>query len=127
IRFTPASPSASCCSTVTGSSISTWRMISEGSPRGSVWKRTPSQLWPAGRCEWVCVAEVSANTKNAVCSPRVWSRRSTRSEEHTSELQSPMYLVCRLLLEKKKPSDKLIREAPFFDDLMVQSHLPATA
>src|SRR5437763_2971447 len=27
-----------------------------------------------------------------------------RSEEHTSELQSPMYLVCRLLLEKKKQS-----------------------
>src|SRR5437879_10386958 len=27
---------------------------------------------------------------------------SVRSEEHTSELQSPMYLVCRLLLEKKK-------------------------
>src|SRR5437879_7887198 len=31
---------------------------------------------------------------------RRWLRR--RSEEHTSELQSPMYLVCRLLLEKKK-------------------------
>src|SRR5437762_14376361 len=29
-----------------------------------------------------------------------------RSEEHTSELQSPMYLVCRLLLEKKKNSKK---------------------
>src|SRR5437762_6202240 len=28
--------------------------------------------------------------------------RYPRSEEHTSELQSPMYLVCRLLLEKKK-------------------------
>src|ERR1017187_10538433 len=28
--------------------------------------------------------------------------RSWRSEEHTSELQSPMYLVCRLLLDKKK-------------------------
>src|ERR1017187_9852406 len=28
--------------------------------------------------------------------------RDPRSEEHTSELQSPMYLVCRLLLEKKK-------------------------
>src|SRR5258708_21681218 len=27
-----------------------------------------------------------------------------RSEEHTSELQSPDHLVCRLLLEKKKPS-----------------------
>src|SRR5437764_13716001 len=30
-----------------------------------------------------------------------------RSEEHTSELQSPMYLVCRLLLEKKKPAPQL--------------------
>src|SRR5690348_17488597 len=29
-------------------------------------------------------------------------RRSQRSEEHTSELQSPVHLVCRLLLEKKK-------------------------
>src|SRR5437762_8671973 len=31
-------------------------------------------------------------------------RNPARSEEHTSELQSPMYLVCRLLLEKKKRS-----------------------
>src|SRR3712207_7203714 len=30
-------------------------------------------------------------------------RSSIRSEEHTSELQSRQYLVCRLLLEKKKP------------------------
>src|SRR5690348_17659354 len=29
--------------------------------------------------------------------------RLHRSEEHTSELQSPVHLVCRLLLEKKKP------------------------
>src|SRR3712207_8282574 len=29
-------------------------------------------------------------------------RREVRSEEHTSELQSRQYLVCRLLLEKKK-------------------------
>src|SRR5258708_24962946 len=29
----------------------------------------------------------------------------TRSEEHTSELQSPDHLVCRLLLEKKKQSE----------------------
>src|SRR5690348_5530532 len=28
-----------------------------------------------------------------------------RSEEHTSELQSPVHLVCRLLLEKKKPNN----------------------
>src|SRR3970040_3170440 len=32
-------------------------------------------------------------------------QQAIRSEEHTSELQSPMYLVCRLLLEKKKPSN----------------------
>src|SRR5436189_6396170 len=31
-----------------------------------------------------------------------------RSEEHTSELQSPMYLVCRLLLEKKKKKKNTI-------------------
>src|SRR5437764_12493749 len=47
-----------------------------------------------------------------ICRHRLWQRaqrrahgarlRDGRSEEHTSELQSPMYLVCRLLLEKKK-------------------------
>src|SRR5258708_24510057 len=30
------------------------------------------------------------------------TKRTARSEEHTSELQSPDHLVCRLLLEKKK-------------------------
>src|SRR4051794_41610938 len=34
---------------------------------------------------------------------RVWD---TRSEEHTSELQSPVHLVCRLLLEKKKTTHR---------------------
>src|SRR3712207_7745240 len=33
---------------------------------------------------------------------RVFFRIRSRSEEHTSELQSRQYLVCRLLLEKKK-------------------------
>src|SRR3712207_7442112 len=33
---------------------------------------------------------------------RLVFRTSNRSEEHTSELQSRQYLVCRLLLEKKK-------------------------
>src|SRR2546425_4128847 len=38
------------------------------------------------------------------CSPKTapWPSRCWRSEEHTSELQSLAYLVCRLLLEKKK-------------------------
>src|SRR3712207_7955333 len=56
--------------------------------------------------------------------PRRWSgtttrppssRCSTRSEEHTSELQSRQYLVCRLLLEKKKyvhRCDHLVQFSP---------------
>src|SRR3712207_7401933 len=35
-----------------------------------------------------------------------------RSEEHTSELQSRQYLVCRLLLEKKKPPYHARRHSP---------------
>src|SRR5437879_7253408 len=41
-----------------------------------------------------CASAVGARLRAAGFTPR--------SEEHTSELQSPMYLVCRLLLEKKK-------------------------
>src|SRR5258708_24417856 len=36
------------------------------------------------------------------------AREKKRSEEHTSELQSPDHLVCRLLLEKKKICNKMI-------------------
>src|SRR5438445_3681471 len=43
-----------------------------------------------------------------------WRPRPVRSEEHTSELQSRQYLVCRLLLETKKPRrhrwSKTVRE-----------------
>src|SRR5258708_29137048 len=42
----------------------------------------------------------SARAKNLHLPSR--ESRDTRSEEHTSELQSPDHLVCRLLLEKKK-------------------------
>src|SRR5438876_8718436 len=35
-----------------------------------------------------------------------------RSEEHTSELQSPVHLVCRLLLEKKKKKTNKIQTKP---------------
>src|SRR3712207_7950848 len=43
-----------------------------------------------------------------------WERRylQARSEEHTSELQSRQYLVCRLLLEKKKKSTLLPPSTP---------------
>src|SRR5258708_26424268 len=39
----------------------------------------------------------------------VTSTVKTRSEEHTSELQSPDHLVCRLLLEKKKKKNETRR------------------
>src|SRR6266496_5373096 len=48
----------------------------------SGWNSRPRQRWPSLR------------------------RTQTRSEEHTSELQSRRDLVCRLLLEKKKKKDK---------------------
>src|SRR3712207_7282441 len=35
-----------------------------------------------------------------------WLTEDIRSEEHTSELQSRQYLVCRLLLEKKKKNNR---------------------
>src|SRR5258708_13821922 len=41
-----------------------------------------------------------------------------RSEEHTSELQSPDHLVCRLLLEKKKKKYKVLLDTR-------QTHLPS--
>src|SRR5258708_14571950 len=42
--------------------------------------------------------QMVADSSDTICS----SRSTNRSEEHTSELQSPDHLVCRLLLEKKK-------------------------
>src|SRR3712207_7827223 len=47
--------------------------------------------WPA--YDWMGVAKAALEST---------SRYLARSEEHTSELQSRQYLVCRLLLEKKK-------------------------
>src|SRR5256885_4528805 len=41
-----------------------------------------------------------------------WSARQERSEEHTSELQSPCNLVCRLLLEKKSSPPPRGRRRP---------------
>src|SRR3712207_7199008 len=38
---------------------------------------------------------------------RAHVRKAPRSEEHTSELQSRQYLVCRLLLEKKKKTNSI--------------------
>src|SRR5437763_8681568 len=63
-----------------------------------------------------CSSLTSARPMSVSCrsSPSVILRVTAvrmRSEEHTSELQSPMYLVCRLLLEKKKKKELLQEEA----------------
>src|SRR5574341_2610242 len=55
---------------------------------------TPSDLWRDS------AGEYQADEPAVVA--RLSSRVSGRSEEHTSELQSPTNLGCRLLLEKKK-------------------------
>src|SRR2546425_13100765 len=49
-----------------------------------------------------CARASGGGTSPSSCSPTAPGRPTTgRSEEHTSELQSLAYLVCRLLLEKK--------------------------
>src|SRR2546425_5237714 len=47
---------------------------------------------------------------------------SARSEEHTSELQSLAYLVCRLLLEKKKHNIKQLDNQQAVDELHTDAH-----
>src|SRR5256886_11698245 len=53
---------------------------------------TVKSVWPARR-SWAIASTVASTWPN------------TRSEEHTSELQSQSNLVCRLLLEKKKKKE----------------------
>src|SRR5258708_14536255 len=49
-----------------------------------------------------------------------------RSEEHTSELQSPDHLVCRLLLAKKNPADNPPHAAPNLHPPAPSSQTPTT-
>src|SRR5438552_13965974 len=65
----------------------------------SSWKRLP----PRRSSAWWWSARAGA--PRCRCSQRARGR-SSRSEEHTSELQSPDHLVCRLLLEKKKKHNR---------------------
>src|SRR2546425_6333667 len=53
-----------------------------------------------------------------VADPRTTNSAKYRSEEHTSELQSLAYLVCRLLLEKKKQSAR--DDIPLLNELSSQ-------
>src|SRR5256885_12226042 len=69
------------------------------------WRGWTTRLRPGPRCAATSPGPGSSASGCWSCpwdaSNTGWPRR--RSEEHTSELQSPCNLVCRLLLEKKKP------------------------
>src|SRR5947208_7768875 len=62
----------------------------------------PGGCSPAPAC-------ASSSPRAADRPPPRWS--ACRSEEHTSELQSPDHLVCRLLLEKKKHNARKVRHS----------------
>src|SRR5437762_6802317 len=64
-------------------------------PRSTLFPYTTLFRSPKSRAPW---GEWTARARSGP--------NAGRSEEHTSELQSPMYLVCRLLLEKKKKKKK---------------------
>src|SRR3712207_7902978 len=68
-------------------------------------KRPPSS-WTIGRSSGGITGTASRTIISGVLTARPPSflrKAETRWEEHTSELQSRQYVVCRLLLEKKKP------------------------
>src|SRR5215210_5601865 len=72
---------------------------SEGGDTGDSGPRT-ARIWRGGPEQ--LRAELQGENGD-----KVVVKNGARSEEHTSELQSPMYLVCRLLLEKKKKNKYL--------------------
>src|SRR3712207_1131761 len=68
----------------------------------------PIGILPVGTAnDFAKAIGISRNIKKA-CEQILNSEPIPRSEEHTSELQSRQYLVCRLLLEKKKANQYLI-------------------
>src|SRR5258708_21755936 len=71
-------------------------------PYTTLFRSNISSTSPIARCR--CSSVPSLETIPADSCPR-WDR----SEEHTSELQSPDHLVCRLLLEKKKTKSRPIQ------------------
>src|SRR5437762_9172846 len=69
----------------------------------SGWEESGQDYRPEAARPLQCrVAEFRRRLARKGCTLKRSRIYRARSEEHTSELQSPMYLVCRLLLEKKK-------------------------
>src|SRR3712207_7525954 len=69
---------------------------------------------PCASASWICPSAICGLVwkTTAPGTPALHRRAGSsaqRSEEHTSELQSRQYLVCRLLLEKKNPNENTPR------------------
>src|SRR2546426_9189845 len=81
--------------------------------------REPRRNLPRGLLIGVCSVIALYLAVNFVCVRALGAAglAGTRSEEHTSELQSPCNLVCRLLLEKKKENLKEIVLCPMEERL----------
>src|SRR2546422_1716443 len=91
-------------SLVTSSALPSGSHTGSNTPSGREVTRRASP--PARGSTQSCAPFCRVDTKASVFpsgAHRGW--RSERSEEHTSELQSRLHLVCRLLLEKKKHRD----------------------
>src|SRR2546426_2320121 len=76
-------------------------------PYTTLFRSVPGVQIAHGTCEKLEFADVSFDfviSNGVMHHTRSDLRTMLRSEEHTSELQSPCNLVCRLLLEKKKHS-----------------------
>src|SRR5437762_3308615 len=73
-------------------------------PIQSAHRTGPFGLGSTSRLRGLLAVVPACQVQQTLDEYRAWQR----SEEHTSELQSPMYLVCRLLLEKKKKKIKII-------------------
>src|SRR2546425_1737760 len=97
-RATAAQPSSTRANTATIVSRSA-AAVRDPTPASSKWTATCSGVSMPS-----CCRRVAAGSGR--------SRAGARSEEHTSELQSLAYLVCRLLLEKKKKK-KTIHSATY--------------
>src|SRR5437870_13427244 len=88
-------------SVTTGTSDAGRVMLVAGIMRSS--RIRPSALPPTAATRASTFASLNPTDPMRTSKPCRLAARSMRSEEHTSELQSRGHLVCRLLLEKKKP------------------------
>src|SRR2546427_6477974 len=93
VRRDPTAPSMTVEGTVNRTAFLLFLVVL---PAAWVWAQVRTALDPSVAGPWIMVGAIGGLVVAFI------TISSTRSEEHTSELQSQSNLVCRLLLEKKK-------------------------